>query len=63
MKKYLTQLMIFGVLLVAILTGIAYFIAKISTIKELGISPLIIGIVLGMALTHTLISKIIHKWK
>ena len=63
MKKHLTQPMIFGVLLVAILAGIEYFIAKISAIKELGISPLIIGIVLGMALTHTLISKIIHKWK
>lgn len=63
MKKHLTQPMIFSVLLVAILTGIAYFIAKISAIKELGISPLIIGIVLGMALTHTPISKIIHKWK
>lgn len=55
--------MIFGVLLVAILAGIEYFIAKIFAIKELGISPLIIGIVLGMALTHTPISKIIHKWK
>ncbi|MBK2356893.1 YeiH family protein [Francisella hispaniensis] len=63
MKKHLTQPMIFGVLLVAILAGIAYFIAKIPTIKELGISPLIIGIVLGMALTHTPASKIIHKWK
>lgn len=64
MKKHLIQPMIFGVLLVAILAGIEYFIAKIFAIKELGISPLIIGIVLlGMALTHTPISKIIHKWK
>ena len=55
--------MIFGVLLVAILAGIEYFIAKISAIKELGISPLIIVIVLVMALTHTPISKIIHKFK
>lgn len=63
MKKHFTQPMILGVLLVAVLAGIAYFIAKIPTIKDLGISPLIIGIVLGMALTHTPASKIIHKWK
>lgn len=59
MKKHFTQPMILGVLLIAILAGIAYFIAKIPA----GISPLIIGIVLGMALTHTPASKIIHKWK
>ncbi|MBN3702385.1 YeiH family putative sulfate export transporter [Francisella tularensis subsp. holarctica] len=63
MKKHFTQPMILGVLLVAVLAGIAYFIAKIPTIKDLEISPLIIGIVLGMALTHTPASKIIHKWK
>lgn len=63
MKKHFTQPMILGVLLVAILAGIAYFIAKIPAIEDLGISPLIIGIVLGMALTHTPASKIIHKWK
>ncbi|MCL4122441.1 UNVERIFIED_CONTAM: hypothetical protein GTU68_044542 [Idotea baltica] len=55
--------MILGVLLVAILAGISYFIAEIPAIKSLGISPLIIGIVLGMALTHTPLSKIIHQWK
>ncbi|MGQ4002419.1 YeiH family protein [Francisellaceae bacterium CB299] len=63
MKKHFTQPMICGVLLVAILAGIAYFIARIPAIESLGISPLIIGIVLGMALTHTPVSKIIHQWK
>lgn len=63
MKKYINQSMIFGVLLVAILAGAAYYIAKIPVIKDLGISPLIIGILLGMALTHTPASKIIHHWK
>ena len=47
MKKYFTQNMIFGVLLVAALAAIAYFIAKIPVIEDLGISPLIIGIVLA----------------
>ncbi|MDE4990483.1 YeiH family putative sulfate export transporter, partial [Francisella tularensis subsp. holarctica] len=51
MKKHFTQPMSLGVLLVAVLAGIAYFISKIPTIKDLEISPLIIGIVLGMALT------------
>lgn len=63
MNNYFNKNMIFGVLLVAILAGIAYFIAKIPIIANLGISPLIIGIVLGMALTHTPASKLIHKWK
>ncbi|AIT10069.1 membrane protein [Candidatus Francisella endociliophora] len=63
MKKHFTQPMICGVLLVAVLAGIAYFIAKIPAISDLGISPLIIGIVLGMALTHTPASKLIHQWK
>ncbi|QEO57337.1 MULTISPECIES: YeiH family protein [Francisella] len=63
MKKHFTQPIILGVLLVAFLASIAYFIAKIPAIEDLGISPLIIGIVLGMALTHTPASKIIHKWK
>ncbi|AXA34296.1 YeiH family protein [Francisella adeliensis] len=63
MKNFFTPNMILGVLLVAILAGISYFIAEIPAIKSLGISPLIIGIVLGMALTHTPLSKIIHQWK
>lgn len=63
MKNYFNQNMIFGVLLVAILATIAYFIAKIPAIENLGISPLIIGIILGMALTHTPASRIIHQWK
>ncbi|MDE4965538.1 YeiH family putative sulfate export transporter, partial [Francisella tularensis subsp. holarctica] len=62
MKKHITQPMILGVLLVSVLAGIAYFIAKIPTINDLEISPLIIGIVLGIALTHTPAIKIIIKW-
>ncbi|MED7788646.1 YeiH family protein [Francisella sp. 19X1-34] len=63
MKNYFTTNMVLGVLLVAVLASIAYFIAKFPAIENLGISPLIIGIVLGMALTHTPAAKIIHKWK
>ena len=63
MKKFFTSNMVPGVLLVAIVAGFAYLIAKIPAIEKLGISPLIIGIVLGMALTHTPASKIIHQWK
>ncbi|MFT5950182.1 MAG: hypothetical protein ACI9BN_000420, partial [Francisella sp.] len=43
MKKFFTPNLILGVLLVAILAGISYFIAKIPYIKIMGISPLIIG--------------------
>lgn len=63
MKKYFSQNIIFGVTLVAILAGVSYAIARIPAISSLGISPLIIGIILGMALTHTPAAKYIHQWK
>lgn len=63
MKNLLTPPMILGVFFVALLAMIAYLIAQIPAIENLGISPLIIGIILGMALTHTPTSKIIYKWK
>ncbi|AJC48780.1 YeiH family putative sulfate export transporter [Allofrancisella guangzhouensis] len=63
MKKHFSLNTIYGVIFVAIIAGIAYFIAKVPTIAKLGISPLIIGILLGMILIHTPASRIISQWK
>lgn len=55
--------MIFGVTLVATLASVAYVIAQIPAIANLGVSPLIVSIILGMSLIHTPARKIIHQWK
>jgi uncharacterized integral membrane protein (TIGR00698 family) len=46
-----------GVVLVAFIATVAMFIAKISIIKNLGFSPLVIGIVLGIIYANTLHTK------
>ncbi|GAB4222920.1 MAG: YeiH family protein [Francisella sp.] len=63
MKKFINKPIMYGFLLVFILANIAYFIAKIQIIKNLGISPLIIGILLGMTITHTPARSFINKWQ
>ncbi len=50
---------LYGIILVALITAVAYVIAAIPVVQDLAISPLIIGILLGMFLTHTPASKII----
>lgn len=53
---------IFGILLVAFFAIIATFIAQIPHIKTLAISPLVIGIVLGIIFANTLRNKIPQSW-
>lgn len=45
---------IYGVLFVAVAAFIATFLSKITYVKHLGISPLVIGIVIGMIYANTL---------
>ena len=53
---------LYGIFLVAIIAIIATFIAKIPAIKNLAISPLVIGIILGIIFANTVRSKIPQSW-
>ena len=57
-----TQNKIYGILLVALFATIATFIAQIPHIKALAISPLVIGIVLGMVFANTIRHKMPEAW-
>ncbi len=52
-----------GVLFVALFSICATFISKFSFFKNLGISPLIIGIILGMIYANTLRDVFPEKWE
>ncbi|MCF6320142.1 MAG: hypothetical protein L3J83_12855, partial [Proteobacteria bacterium] len=52
----------YGISLVAFIAIIAFFIAKIPQIKALAISPLVIGIVLGIIFANTVRNKIPTTW-
>ncbi|WP_440993481.1 YeiH family protein [Cysteiniphilum litorale] len=51
-----------GLSKVILISGLAYIIAMIPVIKDLGISPLIIGIILGIIYAHTLKHKTPLRW-
>ena len=51
-----------GVLFIALLSIAAYLVASLQAIKELALSPLIIGIVLGMLWANTLGGKTPKSW-
>jgi uncharacterized integral membrane protein (TIGR00698 family) len=51
-----------GILLVAIVAGIAMLISDFSSIKALAISPLVIGIVIGMLFANTIRNSIPQSW-
>ena len=51
-----------GLVKVIIISAAAYAIAMIPAIKNLGISPLIIGIILGIIYAHTLKNKTPLRW-
>jgi uncharacterized integral membrane protein (TIGR00698 family) len=53
---------IYGIILVALFATIATFFAQIPYIKALAISPLVIGIVLGMVFANTIRHKIPSAW-
>ncbi len=52
-----------GIIFVAIFAAAATMIAKIGAIKALGISPLVIGIVMGIFYANTLHNKIPKAWE
>ena len=52
-----------GIIFVAIFASVATIIADISTIKALGISPLVIGIVMGIFYANTLHNNISKQWE
>jgi uncharacterized integral membrane protein (TIGR00698 family) len=51
-----------GIILVVIVAGIATLIAQIPAVKSLAISPLVIGIALGIVIANTVRSKIPQSW-
>lgn len=51
-----------GIIFVAIFAAAATMIADISAIKNLGISPLVIGIVLGIFYANTLHNHVPSEW-
>ena len=51
-----------GILFIAILSALAYLVASIQTIKSLALSPLIIGIILGMVFANTVGGKMPKDW-
>ena len=44
----------FGILFITLITGIAFFIAEIPAVKALSLSPLIVGLLLGIIYANTL---------
>ena len=51
-----------GIIFVAIFAAAATFISNIEAVKALGISPLVIGIVMGIFYANTLHNKIPKEW-
>ncbi len=51
-----------GILFVALFAASASYIAELRLFKHLGISPLIVGIVLGMVYANTLRNKLPKEW-
>ena len=60
--KQLTLNKIYGIILVALIATIATFVAKIPAIKALAISPLVIGIAIGIVFANTLRNKVPQNW-
>ena len=51
-----------GVLLVTLIAAIASFIAQIPAVKSLAISPLVVGILLGIIFANSIRNKISSAW-
>ena len=51
-----------GILFVALFSMSATYLADFALLKHLGISPLIVGIVLGMIYANTLRNRLPHEW-
>ncbi len=52
-----------GILFVAIFSAAATFIATLGPVKALGLSPLVIGIVLGIFYANTLHNQLPSEWE
>ena len=50
--------MVQGLLLVSLLTVVAIFVARVPAIADLGFSPLVIGIVIGMVYANTIRNRV-----
>lgn len=53
---------IYGIVLVAIIATIAIVIAQVHVVKSLAISPLVVGIVLGILFANTVANRIPQQW-
>lgn len=51
-----------GILLMILFSAVAYLVAQIPAVKSLALSPLIIGIILGMAYANTVGSRAPKSW-
>lgn len=51
-----------GILLIALFTFAAFYIAEIPIVKSLSLSPLIVGIILGMIYANSLRNKLPETW-
>ncbi|WP_278718478.1 YeiH family protein [Bacteroides caecimuris] len=51
-----------GILLIALFSFAAFYIAEVPIVKELSFSPLIVGIVLGMLYANSLRNKLPETW-
>lgn len=51
-----------GILLIALFSFAAFYIAEIPVVRELSFSPLIVGIVLGMLYANSLRNKLPETW-
>ena len=51
-----------GILLIALFSFAAFYIAEIPFVKSLSFSPLIVGIILGMLYANSLRNKLPETW-
>lgn len=51
-----------GILLIAVFSVVAYFVASVEAVKALALSPLIIGIVIGMLFANTVGKMMPSDW-
>ena len=54
--------MLHGVLLIALFSCASFYIAEAKVISSLSLSPMIIGIVLGMIYANSLRNHLPHTW-
>ena len=53
---------LYGILLVAAFAIVAFFVAKIEVVQRLSLSPLIVGLLLGMVYANTFRKRLPESW-